>query len=138
MRYILNFVLLISAVAVATLPAEPIELTNEIIEKLGFQVKSETMRGWVSVTLIAPPKIGRYWEQAATQSYPFKSENSAFLSKVKIEGKESETEVFISYYSKESDASIGVYYVCIDKTGVNCAYGRERLYSIYSLNEFVK
>ena len=130
--------MLISSGAVATRPAESIELTNETIKKLGFHVKAERMREWVSVTLTAPPKIGKYWEQAATQSYPFKSENPAFFSKVKIEGKESETEVFISYYSSESDASIGVYYVCSDKSGVSCSFGRERLYSIYSLNKFVK
>lgn len=96
------------------------------------------MREWVSVTLIAPPKIGKYWEQAATQSYPFKSENPAFFSKVKIEGKESETEVFISYNSSESGTTIGVYYVWSDKSGVSCSFGRDRLYSIYSLNKFVK
>ncbi|SMF48822.1 hypothetical protein SAMN02745866_03192 [Alteromonadaceae bacterium Bs31] len=138
MRYILIFSLLISSAVVATLPAESIELTNKNIKKLGFQVKAEKMRDWISVTLIAPQIIEQHWQQAATQSYPFTSENPPFLSKVGIEDKESETEVFISYLSKESDASVGVYYICTDKTGVKCSFGRERLYSIYSLNDFVE
>jgi len=137
-KYLLIFILLASTATLSTVPAKPIELTKAVLKEQGFRVEIEKMRGWVTITLHAPAKIEQHWEIVATQSYPFKSENPEFLSKIGVEGKKSDTEVFVSYFSEKSDASVGVYYTCTDESGESCVYNRERLYSIYSLNEFTK